>query len=119
MKQREWPLFLKTIAFSETGQLSVTSTADLHSPSSAVCDVLNVMHVRMASLSEDNLWSAFSETGLSFPQLSVTSTADLHSPSSVSFLCSCALSRMPCLLSLTFFFLFSGLANLIHSLVAS
>ena len=67
-------------AFSETGQLSVTSTADLHSPSSAVCDVLNVMHVRMASLSEDNLWSAFSETGLSFPQLSVTSTADLHSP---------------------------------------
>ena len=39
-------------AFSETGQLSVTSTADLHSPSSA-------------------------ETGLSFPQLSVTSIADL------------------------------------------
>ena len=64
-------------AFSETGQLSVTSTADLHSPSSSVYDVLNVMHVRMASLSEDNLWSAFSETGLSFPQLSVTSTADL------------------------------------------
>ena len=53
-------------AFSETGQLSVTSTADLHSPSSAVYDVLNVMHVRMASLFEDNLWS---ETGLSFPQL--------------------------------------------------
>ena len=72
-------------AFSETGQLSVTSTADLHSPSSAVCDVLNVMHVRMVSLSEDNLWSAFSETGLSFPQLSVTSTADLHSPSSTVF----------------------------------
>ena len=90
-------------AFSETGQLSVTSTADLHSPSSvvsratpfgrgvarkttssAVCDVLNVIHVRMASL-EDNLWSAFSETGLSFPQLSVTSTADLHSPSSAVF----------------------------------
>ena len=69
-------------AFSETGQLSVTSTADLHSPSSAVCDV---MHVRMVSLSEDNLWSAFSETGLSFPQLSVTSTADLHSPSSTVF----------------------------------
>ena len=41
-------------AFSETGQLSVTSTADLHSPSSAVCDVLNVMHVRMASLSEED-----------------------------------------------------------------
>ena len=46
-------------AFSETGQLSVTSTADLHSPSSTICDMLNVMHVRMASLSEDNLWSAF------------------------------------------------------------
>ena len=39
-------------AFSETGQLSMTSTADLHSPSSTLCNVLNVMHVRMASLSE-------------------------------------------------------------------
>ena len=41
--------------------------------------------MRKASLSEDNLWSAFSETGLSFPQLSVTSTADLQSPSSAVF----------------------------------